>query len=104
MDLPLMLKKLLLICLLISTFGYGMAWAFDGHWDAPQTQADGDNPAPDHHNDNNCDHCCHASAHLVGMAADISNGLPANRDKLCSAYTATMISWLGHPAAPPPKP
>lgn len=107
-----MLKKFIIICLLISTFGYGMAWAFDGHWDTPQTQdnasfgqlADGDHPAPDHHNDANCDHCCHASAHLVGMTADSSNGLPATRDKICSAYTATMISWLGLPAAPPPKP
>jgi hypothetical protein len=106
-----MLKKFIIICLVISTFGYGMAWAFDGHWDVPQTQAgasfgqqeNGDNPEPDHHNDASCDHCCHASAHLVGIAADGSGGSLASRDKICSAYTATMISFLNIPVSPPPK-
>jgi len=28
-----MLRPLLLLCLIISTLGYGSVWAFDGHFD-----------------------------------------------------------------------
>jgi len=106
-----MLKKFIIICLIISTFGYGMAWASDGHWTGPLTQtndsfgqqADIDSPAPDRHNGTGCDHCCHASAHLIGFIVDGSDGLPANHDKNCSTYAPAMISWLELPAAPPPR-
>jgi len=105
-----MLKKFIIICLVISTFGYGMVWAFDGHWDAQQAQDDvsfghqahGDTPAAGDHNDSSCDHCCHASAHLVGIAATGPEVLSAKTGSICSVYTASMISFLDIPASPPP--
>jgi len=66
-----MLKSILMIWLITCTVGYGSVWAFDGHIDgAAEHQEligdmdhapndDGDNPA--------CDHCCHASAHIMAL-------------------------------------
>lgn len=106
-----MFKRFIVICLVISTLGYGVAWAFDGHWDVSQASADtlfgqqanDDVPASDEHNDAGCDHCCHASAHLIGIAPVATKGLFVNRSNLYSAFTVTMISYLELPTAPPPK-
>jgi len=69
-----MLRRILTTLLALAILGYGTAWAFAGagtaggmdgaehslaavHW----TQTDADHPGED------CDHGCHASAHLVGL-------------------------------------
>jgi len=67
-----MLKRLLMFWLIISTLGYGSVWAFDGHaYELNEHQRvagdvghspDGDG---DHHS---CDHCCHASAHTMALS------------------------------------
>lgn len=88
-----------------------MAWAFDGHLNIPQMQtdalfeqlADGDNSTHDQHSETGCDHCCHASAHLIGIVAGSAKGLSASRSNLCSANTTTLISFLAIPVSPPPK-
>ncbi len=106
-----MLKKLIITCLVISTFGYGMAWAFDGHWDDSQAQygaqvgqhADHESPATDQHDTASCDHCCHANAHLTGLAVTGTGGLSADCSNIYSTYTATLISFLDNPASPPPR-
>lgn len=60
-----------MIWLIFCTVGYGSVWAWDGHIvetdehhnvgdDAGYVQdADADHPA--------CDHCCHASAHIMAL-------------------------------------
>jgi len=106
-----MLRKFIIIGLVISTFGYGMAWAYDGHWDASQVQygtgvdqhADHESPATDQHDTTSCDHCCHANAHLTGLAVTGTRGLSADCSNNYSAYTATLISFLDNPASPPPR-
>ncbi len=107
-----MRKKFLVICLVISTLGYGMVWAVDGHLGAQQKQAGesfgqqeaGDMPSPDGHHSIDFDHCCHASAHLVGITATVAKGLPVNRSDVYFAYTATLVSFLDVPVSPPPRP
>lgn len=106
-----MFKRFITVCLVISSLGYGVAWAFDGHWDVTQASADAsfgqhaddDIPASGEHNDAGCDHCCHASAHLVGIAPAATKGLFVNRSNLYSVFTVTMISHLELPTSPPPK-
>jgi hypothetical protein len=58
-----------MIWLIISTLGYGSAWAFDSHLNELEEHQNitGDvNHAPekDHLP---CDHCCHAFVHLLGL-------------------------------------
>ncbi|MEA2095037.1 MAG: hypothetical protein U9P11_10825 [Pseudomonadota bacterium] len=60
-----------MIWLIICTLGYGSVWAFDGHLHEGEehqrvtgdvshaADEDGDHPS--------CDHCCHASAHLMAL-------------------------------------
>ena len=66
-----MLKRFLMIWLITSTLGYGSVWAFDGHLDAVDEHqgVTGDlNNAPDEEGEqSSCDHCCHASAHLMAL-------------------------------------
>jgi hypothetical protein len=106
-----MIRQFINICLVISTFGYGMALAFDGHLDESQVQfsafddqhEDHESPATDQHDTSDCDHCCHANAHLTGIAAADTRGLSANCSNIYSAYTQTLVSFLELPTAPPPK-
>jgi hypothetical protein len=66
-----MLKRFLMIWLITSTLGYGSVWAFDGHLDAAddhQSITGEMNNAPGEGEDHSsCDHCCHASAHLMAL-------------------------------------
>ena len=101
-----MLRKFIIICLVISTFGYGVAWAFDAHSGILETQAHQANseiPASGDHDDSNCDHCCHASAHFLGIAASANKGLSASCRNYSPAVTTTLVSFLVIPASPPPK-
>lgn len=106
-----MLRKFIIICLVISTFGYGMAWAFDGHWDDSQSQNEApadlhavhESPATDQHDSASCDHCCHANAHLTGITITGSRELSADCSNIYSAYTVTLISFQDILSSPPPK-
>jgi hypothetical protein len=66
-----MLKRFFMLWLVTSTLGYGSVWAFDGHLDAAEDhqRVTGEvNHAPDEDGDqSSCDHCCHASAHLMAL-------------------------------------
>lgn len=61
--------RLTAILVVVSILMYGTAWAFEGHWSEPGDHAHATahpDPAPlDEESD--CDHCCHAGAHLLGL-------------------------------------
>ena len=66
-----MFKRLLMMWLITSILGYGSVRAFDGHNDEVAEHQDvvGDaGNAPDGNGDHpSCDHCCHASAHMMAL-------------------------------------
>ena len=66
-----MLKRILMIWLIISTLGYGSVWAFDSHIDeVTEHQEIVDDIGRTSHDDedqSSCDHCCHASAHMLAL-------------------------------------
>lgn len=94
--------RLLIFCLLSTQ----AAWAWDAHslsWDmqpAVATSADHQASA----DGQLCFHlCCHAEAHLVGMAVIPSDTLFTAQGRL-QPFAATMfISFLGSPPYQPPK-
>ena len=66
-----MLKRLLMLWLITSILGYGSAWAFDGCVDEAAEHQDvvgdmGNTPNEDGGHPS-CDHCCHASAHIMAL-------------------------------------
>jgi hypothetical protein len=88
-----------------------MALAFDGHLDESQVQfsasadqhEDHEGPVTDQHDTTDCDHCCHANAHLAGIATAGTRGLSVNCSNIYSTYTPALVSFLELPTAPPPK-
>jgi len=100
-----MLKRLLMIWLIISTLGYGSVWAFDGHLDAVKDHQSvtGDvNNAPDEDGDqSSCDHCCHASAHLMALWSTQSG---AARPVAGTGNTPYLLTPTFNITSPPDRP
>lgn len=68
-----MLQRLIASILVVTILGYGTSWAFAGH-----ALEDADHAAGGMHaqtqsalDDNDCDHCCHATAHMTGLAPSL---------------------------------
>jgi hypothetical protein len=98
-----MIRQFINICLVLSTFGYGMALAFDGHLEEAQVQFSAFDDQHEEHDTSDCDHCCHANAHLTGIAGCSPVTASLGRNEKYSGYTDSMISFLELPTAPPPK-
>ncbi len=100
--------------LIVCTLGYGVVWAFDGHINEAETHQNKNSAANenlastvdalnDHDDQLNCDHCCHASAHIVALRTYESDSVfpSAQYDHFSYRY-----SLLIHPVSPllrPPK-
>ena len=71
-------RRLLIILLALSVFGYGSALAFDMHGskatDPVHATVGLDDPAGDQGHASDADHCCHGAAHLLGFGASIAPG------------------------------
>ena len=99
------LKRLLIICLVISTIGYGSVGAFDGHADEVnehQGVVGYAGHSPDNDEDHpSCDHCCHASAHTMALSPFQSSAAYSGSCTGNTPYHNTL-SFLS--AAPPDRP
>ena len=100
-----MFKRFLMIWLILCTAGYGSVWALDGHIDEVAEHCgvigdvdhtpDGDNEHPV------CDHCCHASAHIMALCPASSGSL---RAYMATGSTAYQQSVFFHSTVPPDRP
>jgi len=105
-----MFRRLLTLWLIVSALGYNTAWAFDGHLthldsQLPSTAAGGDHlaqaatpadPVSDHEQ-GPCDHCCHASAHMLGLHPSLSD----NHFDATSADLPGRVESMSFLALPP---
>jgi hypothetical protein len=100
-----MLKRLLMIWLIISTLGYGVVWAFDGHVDElneHRNVVDDVGHPPDGDGDNlSCDHCCHASAHITALCPAL---IGMHCDNIATGSTPYQQSIFFHSITPPDRP
>ncbi len=102
-----MLKRLLLIWLILCTTGYGSVWAFDGHLDAAaehgttdtglQHAQDGGDGHPD------CDHCCHAWAHIIALFPALTAHLYQNAGTGSTPYRQRLVFQSTAPPDRPPQ-
>jgi hypothetical protein len=100
-----MLKRFLMIWLIISTLGYGSVWAFDGHIDTvaehQDVVGDVDHAPTDNEDHPPCDHCCHASAHLMALWSDqFATAYPGSG----TGYTPYLQSLSFNITSPPDRP
>lgn len=65
-----MFRRVIAAILMFSVLGYGTAWAFEWHSVdiADHAYATEQADLGPQINSSGCDHCCHASAHLIGIA------------------------------------
>lgn len=65
-----MLRRIISSILIFALFGYGTTWAFSGHaLDDTDRAAEGVHEHTETALDeSSCDDCCHASAHMTGLA------------------------------------
>jgi len=63
-----MFRQFITLLLVIALLGYGTSWAFSGH-----VLESADHAAGTHEHgqemidEEDCDHCCHAAAHMTGL-------------------------------------
>ena len=106
-----MFQRYLIIFLILCTFGYSSAWAFDGHSvevgehsnehsqeflldDEHQNNDDQQNPS--------CDHHCHAGAHMLGLINLITDLSAPNLYADIALYTFHLNTYQSNPPYHPP--
>lgn len=98
-----MIRRLIASLLVFAVLGYGTSWAYAGH-----AFADADHTIEGVHkhsqaasDEGGCDHCCHASAHMLGLAHPFPGIHPPDVDMfglVAGVFAATPV------CAPPLKP
>ena len=99
--------KLLALILTLLTFSAGTAWALDAHLEVfaghQATIGAGGDTDVSHAADNEaCDHCCHASAHLMGLPITATDTVCTLTPERVLAVSVHLRSLRVGPATPPP--
>ncbi|HHC72561.1 MAG TPA: hypothetical protein ENK54_06645 [Thiotrichales bacterium] len=103
------MKRLTVQLMLLFYLLSGSAWAADtcreswfGH-DTPVVQTVDDTGSPGYSLSPQCDHCCHASAHYLGLpAASLIVG-PLDRPVFVAPQAARWFSFGAQPPTEPPR-
>jgi hypothetical protein len=68
-----MLRHIISSILVLALIGYGTSWAFSGHAldVADHTAGSVHEHTQTALDESGCDHCCHASAHMTGLAPSL---------------------------------
>lgn len=95
-----MLRRIIASILVLALFGYGTAWAFAGHVSDIAAHAVGDvhADAPQLPDEDGCDHCCHAAAHLIGLASPFAE----SGRRAVDVYGPGVVRHVSMLALPPP--
>lgn len=99
-----MVRRVIAAILMFSVLGYGTAWAFEWHSvdiadHAHATEYAYPAPQADHEG---CDHCCHAGAHLVGLAQRSQPFSPnATAPRLANGAAVFVTRFTDPPLKPP---
>jgi len=98
--------RLLTFILIFTTLSAGTGWALDTHLEAlvgHTLSIDAPLDAVDHGlDDGPCDHCCHASAHLMGIPITASNVACLAVALRSQVEPARLLSIRLSPTPPPP--
>jgi hypothetical protein len=100
-----MLRRVIASILVFALIGYGTSWAFSGH-----ALDDVDHAVGGLHehtqtalDESGCDHCCHASAHMTGLAPPLPKVRRPDADIFRLAPDLTVATHLSTPPLKPPR-
>lgn len=99
------LRRIVAILLVLSNLGFGTAWAFDWHEPNPSGHAHVVEAEDfgSHLDDDECDHCCHALAHMLGITSDNTLVLPKLNSSQLVEYSSAQVSRATDPPLKPPQ-
>ena len=89
-----------------------MVWAFDGHIDETESHQSmaGDHDLSTANSQTNdqddhpgCDHCCHASAHIIALRSAARDNAFSNASHDYSPYQQSLLVHSNSPPQRPPK-
>jgi hypothetical protein len=104
-----MLRRAISTILVLALIGYGTTWAFAGHaLDAvadtgagahahAQSEFDGDCDG------SKCDHCCHASAHMLGLSSPPPNLILLQPNCFNLGVDHALAALASSPPQKPPR-
>jgi hypothetical protein len=100
-----MLRRIISSFLVFALIGYGTIWAFSGHALDDTDHAAGSvhehtKPALD---ESGCDHCCHASAHIIGLAPPLSKLPLPHSDSFRLVPGCFIATRFSTPPLKPPR-
>ncbi|MFZ0257107.1 MAG: hypothetical protein WAN46_16000 [Gammaproteobacteria bacterium] len=100
-----MFRRVIAAILFFSVLGYGTAWAFEWHSVdiADHARATEHADAGPQVDDEACDHCCHATTHLIGLRYIAGQAVPYCIAVTFPAYAFSSISFVTDPPTRPPK-
>jgi hypothetical protein len=98
-----MLQRFISFILVFSLIGYGTTWAFDGRAFERAAHAKSGMHGQSELGDDGsqCDHCCHAAAHMLGIYSPLPTLIRPQPDSFHMAVDR-LAATLAH--APPIKP
>ncbi len=91
-----MLRRFILIWLMLSIFGYGMALAADLHGELSADMGislDSTGDEDGSHDDTGCHHCSHGTSHLLGLNTVSCFNIYEGGKVLASAYRVSFDSF-----------
>ena len=100
-----MSRHIIVAILMLFVLGYGTAWAFEGHEIdiAEHTHATPFDSQEPHADNDDCDHCCHAGAHLIGFVQQRHGASPVSSQSTVDKITAIFLTRATAPPIKPPR-
>lgn len=102
-----MRRRLLALWLISAIVSYGIGIAFDGHWleriDSSHPSHQMSSQMAQDAEAETCDHCCHASAHVIGLSHTLAPSERALIAPILPQYTFALVSFASGPRPKPPK-
>jgi len=99
------MRRLIMTIIILGLVTGNIAWAAD--FDELNTTTDSSSLiSPDHHDtqsQTDCDHCCHGSAHLIGLLPITSIKQVQKSSKYSAVKFIAHITQTYQPPTPPPN-
>ena len=97
-----MFRRFITLLLVVTLLGYGTSWAFSGHvLEDVDHAADIHGHSQEMVDESDCDHCCHAAAHMTGLTPPLPELARLDNEILRPSPGRLALT---HCASPPRKP
>jgi hypothetical protein len=100
-----MLPRVISFFLVFALIGYGTTWAYDGHALERAAHAESGMHGQSELDDDGsqCDHCCHAAAHMLGMSPPLPTLIRPHPDRFPMAVDRAATTLADAPPVKPPR-